>query len=176
MSENSDHSAVDGAHHNAGGFGAWFDSRFRSAPAVYGLIVFTAFITIASDHAVDAWDMLDTAVGTLIVFFIAHVFAHTLTSHGEHGLWRAIRHGIAHASGMLYASIPTTLVLVITGVQGASADDAYISSMWVAVAMLALLGYSAYAKRGAHIIVRLFGAAGTALLGLVIILLEYAIH
>lgn len=154
----------------------WLDARFRTASAIYGLIVFAAFITISSDHAHDAWDMLDTAVWTLIVFFIAHVFAHTLTDHGEHGLGRSLRHAMQHASGMLYAAVPATIVLVVAGIQEAPVDDAYEASMWTTVAVLAVLGYIAYWRRGAHIVIRLLGAVGTAALGLVIVLLEYAIH
>lgn len=154
----------------------WFDNRFRSPAAIYGLIVFAAFITIESDHAHDAWDMLDTAVGTLLVFFIAHVFAHTLTDHGEHGLGSSTRRAIAHSSGMLYAAIPASIVLIVCGLQGSAADDAYAASMWVTVIVLGVLGYVAYWRRGAHPFVRLLGATGTAILGASIVLLEYAIH
>jgi ABC-type Fe2+-enterobactin transport system substrate-binding protein len=154
----------------------WFDTRFRSAAAIYGLIVYAAFITISSDHAADPWDMLDTAAWTLVVFYIAHVFAHTLTDHGEHGFAKAAGQAMRHAAGMLYAAVPATIVLIVCGVQGVSVEAAYVASMWATTAVLAVLGYVAYWRRGAHPVIRLVGAAGTAALGLIIILLEYAIH
>lgn len=160
----------------APGVAGWFDARFRSPAAIYGLIVFAAFVTISSDHAVDAWDILDTAVWTLLVFFLAHVFAHTLTDHGEHGLASASRRAVRHASGMLYAALPAALVLVVCGIQGASADDAYAATVWATTIVLAVLGYVAYWRRGAHLVVRLVGALGTAALGLFIVLLEYLVH
>jgi hypothetical protein len=158
------------------GVARWFDTRFRSAAAIYGLIAFAAFITISSDHAEDPWDMLDTAVWTLLVFYIAHVFAHTLTDHGEHGFAKATRHAMQHAAGMLFAAVPAAIVLVVCGLQGTGVDDAYVASIWATTAVLAVLGYVAYWRRGAHPVVRLVGAAGTAALGLIIVLLEYAIH
>ncbi len=154
----------------------WLDARFRSPAAIYGLIVFAAFLSVDSEHADDVWDMLATAVWTLVIFFIAHVFAHTLTDHGERGLRAATRGAVQHASGMLYAALPASLALVLAGMQGWAVDDAYEASMWVTVAVLAVLGYVAYWRRGAHWSVRLLGALGTAALGVLIILLEYAIH
>ncbi|GAA1940226.1 hypothetical protein GCM10009775_35170 [Microbacterium aoyamense] len=155
---------------------AWLDARFRSPAAIYGLIVFAAFVTISSDHSHDAWGLLNTAVWTLLVFFIAHVFAETLTAHGERGLRASIAHAVAHAAGMLYAAVPGTIVLIVCGINGVSVDDAYEATMWVTWVVLAILGYVAYWRRGAHIAIRLLGALGTAALGLSIVLLEYAVH
>lgn len=154
----------------------WFDARFRNPEAIYGLIVFTAFVTISSDHAVDAWDILDTAAWTLVVFYIAHVFAHTLTDHGKRSLGDAMMHAMRHASGMLYAAIPAALVLVVCGVQGLSAETAYEAATWTTTIVLAVLGYAAYWRRGAHVVTRIIGALATAALGLFIVLLEYAVH
>lgn len=155
---------------------AWFDVRFRSPAAIYGLIVFAAFVTIADDHAESVWEVLLSASTSLIVFFIAHVFAHTLTEHADHGLRHATREGMRHGAGMLYASVPSVLVLVWAGLTGVSIDDAADLSMWSTFIVLGLLGYSAYRRRGARLPVRLLGAFATACLGVFIAILEYAIH
>ncbi len=155
---------------------AWFDVRFRSPAAIYGLIVFAAFVTIADDHATDAWEVLNTSFSTLVVFFIAHVFAHTLTEHGRRGLRGATRSAVRHAAGMLWASLPAILVLGYAGATGMSVDDA---TDWCAVAtfvVLAMLGYHAFRHRGARLIGRIAGAAATATLGLLIVILEAAFH
>lgn len=156
--------------------GHFLDTRLRSPAAIYGLLVFAAFNTIASDHEATAWEVLGTSFGSLIVFFLAHVFAHTLTDHGRHGLRDSIALALQHSGGMLYASIPAALTLAIGASQGMSGDDASDASMWVTLGVLAILGYVAYARRGAHVAVRLLGALGTALLGMCIVLLEYIIH
>jgi len=155
---------------------AWFDVRFRSPAAIYGLIVFTAFVTIAEDHAVDIGDMLATSVASLIIFFIAHVFAHTLTEHSEHGFRAASRHALRHGAGMLYASVPSIAVLVIVDASGGNLGDAVDACMFTTFGVLAILGYHAFQSRRAPIWARLLGALATAMLGLFIVALEYGFH
>ena len=154
----------------------WFDVRFRSPAAIYGLIVFTAFVTIAEDHAESIEDMLATSVASLIVFFIAHVFAHTLTEHSEHGFRSAPRNAVRHGAGMLYASVPSILVLVIAGFSGATVSDGVDYCMFAAFIVLAILGYHAFQSRRAPLLARIFGAFATAMLGLFIVILEYGFH
>ncbi|MFJ4038125.1 hypothetical protein ACIPVB_08555 [Microbacterium sp. NPDC090007] len=155
---------------------AWFDVRFRSPAAIYGLIVFAAFVTIADDHAESVGEVIASATTSLVVFFIAHVFAHTLTEHAAHGLRRATREGMRHGAGMLYASVPSMLVLFCAALTGMSVDDASDLSMWSTFVVLGVLGYFAYARRGARLAMRLVGAFATACLGIFIVLLEYAVH
>jgi len=155
---------------------AWFDVRFRSPAAIYGLIVFTAFVTIAEDHSESVEDMLATSVASLIIFFIAHVFAHTLTEHAEHGFRGATRNALRHGAGMLYASVPPILVLMIVDASGGSLADAVDYCMLATFGVLAILGYHAFQSRKAPIWARLLGALATAMLGLFIVVLEYGFH
>lgn len=155
---------------------AWLDARLRTPAAIYGLLVFQAFIAIDTDEGDSAWEVLGTSIGTLVVFFLAHVFANVLTDHGEHGLRRATVRAVQHASGMLYAALPASLVMTAGGLQGLEMEDVYAQTMWVTLVVLAILGYAAYQRRGAHIVVRIIGALATAALGIFIVLLEYAIH
>ena len=170
------HPASPHAHRPRKGFAHWFDRRFRSSVSIYGLVVYAALITINADHAESVWDILWPAFSTLVVFFIAHTFAHTLTDHGERGLWKATRHAMRHASGMLYAAVPASLVLLIAVFEEASVDDAFRAAIWTTTIVLGLLGFFAYGRRGASVFVRVLGGVGTALLGLIIVLLEYAFH
>ncbi|MFZ8756837.1 hypothetical protein ACO03V_05385 [Microbacterium sp. HMH0099] len=155
---------------------AWVDLRFRSAAAIYGLIVFTAFVVIAEDHAEDVWDVLLTALGTLVVFYIAHVFAQALTSLGDHGFRASALSALQHGSAMLFASVPSTLVLVVGGVTGMPVTEA---TSWCTLAtflVLAILGFHAYHRRGADLPKRFVAAAATATLGLLIVALEAVFH
>lgn len=155
---------------------AWFDVRFRSPAAIYGLIVFTAFVTIAEDHAESIEDMLATSVASLIVFFIAHVFAHTLTEHSQHGFRAALRNAIRHGAGMLYASVPSVIVLVVSDLAGATLEDAVDNCLLTAFIVLAILGYHAFQSRRAPFLGRILGAVATAMLGIFIVILEYGFH
>lgn len=158
------------------GFAAWFDARFRSATAVYGLIVYMAFITISADEAEHPVEMLFDSAVSIIVFFIAHVFAHTLTDHGDMRLSHAIHNAVRHASGMLYTSALPAIVLIGGALTSSPVDDTYEGAVWVSIILLAILGYIAYSKRGSHVLIRLVGAVGTAALGWMIVVLEWLIH
>ena len=154
----------------------WFDTRFRTPAAVYGLIVYTALLMITSDHDEDVSETVWQSFLTLIVFFLAHTFAQTLADHGEHRLRDAVRVAVTHSSGMIYAAIPPTAAMIIAGLAGENADDA---SGWALVAstiVLGFLGWLAYSRSGAPYWARALGAVATALLGGLVALLEYGFH
>ena len=150
--------------------------RFATPAAVYGLILYTVLLAVASDDNPSVGEVLFISVTSLLVFFLAHVFAHTLGDHGELGLRRATVQAIHHSSGMLYASIPPTIVLIVAGLLGQDSDSATDSASVAAIVVLGVLGYFAYAKRTDSVATRLVGAFGTALLGALIMLLDYAVH
>ena len=154
----------------------WFDVRFRTPAAVYGLIVYSALLMITADHDTDVTDVVVSSVATLIVFFIAHVFAYTLADHGKHPLGRATRYALTHSSGMLWAALPPTLAMIIAGASGLQAEEASGYALWATMAVLAFLGYVAYSRTGAGIARRILGATGTALRGAFVAILEYAFH
>jgi len=155
---------------------AWLDVRFRSPAAIYGLIVFTTFVTLADDEAHDVAEVLLNSTSTLVVFFIAHVFAHTLTEHGEHGLRGSTRNAMRHAAGMLYASVPSILALVFGILTHQSVSDAVDNCITAMFVVLAILGYQAFRRRGYRVFGRLMGALATSFLGIVIVILEIAVH
>lgn len=171
-----------------------------TADAVYGAILFSALIAAGSDAeadhagdgipgdelrvriAFDDGDLVDTllvAITTLLVFWIAHVYARTLAGHGRRDgedvrLGESLRRAVAHSNGMLWSAIPATLVLLL-GIAGAL-PDASDWALLVNLVVLGVLGYQALSERGRAIPLRVLGAVATALLGLVIILVKIAVH
>lgn len=154
----------------------WFRDRFGNPSAVYGLIVFSTLMATVSDRYSETWQVLVEAVTSLVIFFIAHVFAHTLAEHGELSLGAAIGSAVRHSAGMLYAAVPSIAVLIAGMVEGYDAEDTVLVALAVAMLVLFVLGYSAYAERGARHAVRWVGAFGTAALGFVIFVLDYLTH
>lgn len=150
--------------------------RFGSPSAIYGLIVYTAAVAAISDQHSQLGEVILQSVYTLVIFFIAHVFAHTLAEHGRLTLPRAIASAVRHSVGMLYSSLPSTIVLLIALSEGWTQDDAVDGALIVAIVMLGILGYSAYARRGSRHIVRWIGAVGTAAIGFLVLVLELATH
>ena len=159
------------------GFGTWVRERLVTPDAVYGLILFSALIGAVDDDNSAALEVLVVAVSSLVIFWGAHVFAGTITVHGaEMRLGVATRHAMAHSMGMLYAAILPTLVLLLGVFHVMSADDAVSLALLVATVILGVLGYSAFAQRRAHVAIRILGAIGTALFGLLMIVLNIAVH
>jgi hypothetical protein len=154
----------------------WFDVRFRTPAAIYGLIVYSALLMITSDEDDGVTETVIGSVATLLVFFLAHAFAQTVSDHGAHPLRRAIAYGFTHSAGMLYAAVPPTIAMVIAGLQGSDASDASEYALWTTMVVLAFLGYIAYTRSGAPQWARIVGALVTALLGAFVALLEYAFH
>ena len=153
----------------------WFDARFRTPVAVYGLIVYTTLINIAAEHT-SVPEFLVTSILSLFVFYVAHVFAHTLADHGEHPLGVATRRAFVHSAGMLYSAVPTTATLLIGAISVDDSEELADMGTNTMFVMLFLLGFSAYTRTGAPIWLRLLGAFGTVLLGFLVVLLEYIAH
>ena len=158
------------------GFRGWLRHIFAGPSAVYGLILYSALIAGVSDDSTDSAEVLLVSLFSLTIFFIAHVFAHTLSDHGELGFRKAFSGGIGPSAGMLYAAIPSTLVLILGATTRMDAEDAVGIALIIANIELGILGYSAYAQRGAGHFVRILGAAGTAFLGFLITVLNYVVH
>ena len=155
----------------------WIRERFATAPAIYGLVVFQVLIAAESDDPdeplimVLVWSLL-----SFVGFYVAHVFAEVVARHGNDPLGVAVRKGFSHSAGMLYAAILPTLALVICVATDTPGGDASDWVLGVGLVVLAFLGYQASAMRYRSIWARLLGGALTALIGFVVILLEYMVH
>ncbi|GAA2084312.1 hypothetical protein GCM10009840_21340 [Pseudolysinimonas kribbensis] len=177
--------------------------RVVTADAVYGTILYAALIAVSAayEHAgdgvpgdqpnvqgdlalltpasVDFLQVLEWSVTTLIVFWIAHVYARTIAGHGmrsgeDRRLGVSFRHALAHSNGMLWSAIPATVVVLLgaAGVLPDAADWALV----VNVLVLGVLGYQSLSERRRPVPLRILGGVVTALLGLAIILLDIAMH
>ena len=153
--------------------------------AVNGVILVAGMVVIVSSADGASWDVLVKVAATVAVFWASHVFAGLVAHLGdEHAgdpsggvrLFSAARYSLAHSWGMLAAALVPVSVLML-GATGVIADERAIwGSLWVAVAMLALLGYLEVAPWLRSVWQRIVGAAITAALGVLLILLKAAVH
>ena len=175
--------------------------RVVTADAVYGTILFAALIAVSSDaenagdglpgdqsgvhvtiqpgEQVDVLQVLLVSLGTLLVFWIAHVYARTIAGHGvrqgeDVRLGASFRRALAHSNGMLWSAIPATVVLIL-GIVGVL-PDAPDWSLMVNIVVLGFLGYQALSERRRAVPIRILGGVVTALLGLIIIIIDIAVH
>ncbi len=175
--------------------------RFVTPEAVYGLVLYAAIVAAASDEAENATDhdgaalvwndatiTISDAAGVLIwvvlsmiVFWGAHVFAHAVAGHG-------VRDGkpvtVAHAtklafhrsSGMLYAPILPTIALLAGALAIIPDAIAIEATLWISVGVLGVLGFLAFVAKRSSWIVSVLGGLATAVLGLLIILINAVMH
>ncbi len=112
--------------------------------------MYTTLITGVSDTASETWQVVLLSIASLLVFFLAHVFSYTLSAHGRLPFAEAVAHGLRQSTGMLYAALPSTAVLVLGTTEGYDAEGVAGLAILVAMVVLFMLGYSAYARRGVH--------------------------
>jgi hypothetical protein len=171
--------------------------RLVTPDAVYGTVLFAALIAtsseadpdsdgipgvetgvhleIATQDRLDLVEVLLVSVTTLLVFWVAHVYARTIARHGrDTGFRDALREAIGHSNGMLWSAIPATLILVL-GVIGI-VPDAVDWALLVNVLVLGFLGYQSLSERGRPVWRRIIAGVLTAVLGVVIILIKVAVH
>jgi hypothetical protein len=155
--------------------------RFVTEDTVYGTILYSALIATVSTDGDDALDVLVISALSLIVFWAAHIYAGTIASHGvkdgeEVSLRSAFANSVRRSNGMLYAAILPSIVLLLGVVHVVSYEHSVDYSLWVNIVLLAVLGYLAFAERRARIIIRILGALGSAFFGLLMIVLNTAVH
>jgi hypothetical protein len=163
------------------GFRTWLDARFVSASAVYGTILYSALIAVVSTDDDTSLSVLFYSLLSLVIFWAAHIYAGTVANHGvkngtEIGLRAAFRMAVAESSGMLWAAILPSVALILGGFGLLSYDVSVVVALWIAVVVLGVLGFLAFAQRRSRIVIRILGAIGTALFGLVMIVLNTAVH
>ena len=156
---------------------ARFAKHLASGEGVYGLILVSGLVATASGTGASSLRVLLFVIVTLSVFWLAHVYSNAVGSHGSVGedgtpqpLRAVIRHSLRESRGMLLAAVPPAIALLLGAVGILQDRTAGWLAMWVCVAILAVLGYQSYRRRGAALHVRLIGALVTASFGLIIII------
>jgi hypothetical protein len=159
------------------GFWHWVGARFVTIDAIYGLILYAALIAATSDTDSHSDSVLFFSIFSLLIFWGAHIYAGTIVNHAANTpLGTAIWTAMKHSSGMLWASIPPSIPLLV-GISHAIPDDVAVDcALLVATIMLGALGFVAFSRRKAPMVTRIFGSIGAALFGVLVIALNAAVH
>jgi len=168
------------------------DSRFHSGlwrhwgtpAAIYGTIVYASVVAAASaadDDQASAVRLLLFSVVSIIVFWLAHVYSTALGFQGdaaraEDRVRDSLRHALDESGGMLEAAIIPSVPLLLAALGLLPPDFGVALALWLAVLMLALLGYSVFRRRGRPVLIGLAGALVTGSFGVVVILLKSALQ
>lgn len=147
---------------------------------VYGVVLVTALIAIGEEQETD-FDVLLFVVGTVFVFWLAHLYAgvvatDTTTAGAALPMWTKVRRAARHTGGLLLSVVPPTLFLW-AGVLGILPEaEAYIASLLCGIVVLGLIGYLNAARNRRPWWVRILATVTTSMFGVVVVLLDIAVH
>jgi hypothetical protein len=146
--------------------------------AVYGLILATSVIAVSHD-ASDAGPVALAVLGTAVVFWLGHVYAHLLgrgVSEARGPTRAEIARALREHWSLVAVVVPLVLVLGL-GVIGAIPDRAAIvAATAIALVELAAAGGYAARTRGAGLRGTVISAAIALALGLLVVLLKVLVH
>ncbi|WP_404429794.1 hypothetical protein LG299_10050 [Microbacterium lacus] len=155
-------------------------NSFGSEEGVYGVILVAGLIVVTGAENATAWSVFLAVVGTVLVFWAAHVYAGTVSRHGfgdgTTGLRKAFRDALHHSWGLLVSALIPACILLLGTSHIVSDPVAIWLALWTCVAVLAVLGFVAFTRRSSPWWVRLLGSLATAGFGMLMILLKAALH
>ena len=156
-------------------------TTFVTEESVYGVILVSGIIVAVGGHGESAWRLFWTVVGTVIVFWAAHVYAGTVARHGlddTHlvGLREAFRHSFRRSLGLLASALIPSFILLLGATRAIPDAYAIWAALWAGVVVLAVLGWIAFSRRKASWPIRVAGSLGTAAFGIAMIVLKSIIH
>ena len=158
-----------------------FLGGFVTEASVYGTILVSGMIVVAGGYGATSWQTFLGVIGTVIVFWAAHVYAGALVEYGvnkaeDPSMGTAVRLSLRHSLGFLTSAVPPSSVLLLGALRAVPDDVAVWIALWLGVVILGALGYSAFALRGSPWPIRILGCVGTAGLGVAMILLKVVVH
>lgn len=156
-------------------------ASFATEQSVYGVILVSGMIVVSATHDSTSWEVFWTVVVTVIVFWLAHVYAGTVAHHGLDqgrvlGIRESFSEAVTHSWGLLASALIPSFILLLGATEAVPDYVAIWMALWAGVLVLAILGYIAFARRGASWPVRVLGALTTAGFGLVMMVLKALVH
>ncbi len=146
--------------------------------ALIGTVVSAAVIAYGAGHVDSIGQLCIAIVGTVIVYWLAHLHAVTLArslAHREHPL-AAIRVALAETWPIAGAALVPLVILVLADLVDGDLLRASWVALWATVALLAIYSYVAGLRAGLSLWGRLAGTAAGAGIGVLVALLKVALH
>ncbi|MGR0221049.1 hypothetical protein [Agromyces sp. ZXT2-6] len=156
-------------------------ASFVTEESVYGVILVSGMIVLAGGHGDSSWTTFWTVLVTVLVFWAAHLYAGTVAHHGmdDHrtvGLREAFRISFRRSLGLLVSALIPSFILLLGATRAVPDSLALWSALWAGVIVLAVLGFIAFRRRGASMLMQVLGSLATAGFGLAMMLLKAFVH
>ncbi len=143
---------------------------------IYGTIITTAVMVVADDNESD-FDVFFVVLASTIIVWIAHTFSE-LVAGGPRAsdvpvpARVVLRHAFEHSLGLLTAAV-LPLIFLLLGALGAFDEYiAYYLALAASLLSLGVVGWLSIQRRGYRWPVRLAGALGTMLVGVLVVILK----
>lgn len=146
--------------------------------AITGTVVCAAAIAYAGDRIDSVAQLTAVILGTVAVYWIAHLHAFTIGSaltHRHHPV-AAFRQALRETWPIAGASVVPLAVLLVSSLLGADLRAAAWAALIATIALLAGYSYIAGVRGGLDTGGRIASAAAGAVVGLLVVLLKVALH
>jgi hypothetical protein len=146
--------------------------------AITGTVVCAAAIAYGAGHVDSTGELCLVILGTIAVYWLAHLHAVTLGSsltHRHHPV-AAFRHALAATAPIVGASVLPLVVLLICRLAGAGLRTSAWAALIATIALLTIYSYLAGARGGLDLGGRIASAGAGAVLGMLVALLKLALH
>ena len=160
--------------------GATPDVALITEESIYGTVLVGGMIVATGPLQATSWETFLAVVGTVIVFWAAHMYAGVIARRGRSvdsmGLGTAIRRSFRNSLGFLTSALPPCVILLLGATQVVPDALAIWTALWLGVVILGVIGFRVFAQRSDSWGVRILGCLGTAAFGLAMIVLKAVIH
>ena len=146
--------------------------------AITGTVVCAAVIAYGAGHVDSTAQLCAAIIGTVVVYWLAHLHAETLGSsltHRHHPM-AALKDALSASVPILGASVLPLVVLVLSELAGADLKTAAWIALVATIGLLTTYSYLAGARGGLDMKGRTASAAAGAALGILVALLKVALH
>lgn len=146
--------------------------------AITGTVVCAAAIAYAAGHVSSTAELSRVILGTIAVYWVAHLHAITLgraLTHRHHPT-AAFRHALVETLPIAGASVVPLAVLLLTALVGVELRVAAWVALVATIALLTAYSYLAGARGGLSIGGRIASAGAGAGVGLLVVALKVGLH
>lgn len=148
--------------------------------SIYGLILVSGMIVVSNSVVGTSLNALMTVAVTVVVFYLAHVYAGTLArlaAEEGHGVLSISIRAAAHDSrGLLLVALLPLAVLGFGVTRVIDDETAIWTALAIDVLLLGVLGWLAVARWNPHVWARLTSAVVTASFGAIVMALKALVH
>ena len=146
--------------------------------AITGTVVCAAAIAYAAGHVDSTLELSAAILGTVAVYWLAHLHAMTLGSsltHRHHPV-AAFRHALTATAPIVGASVLPLVVLLVSRLAGVELRTAAWVALIATIGLLTCYSYVAGARGGLELGGRIASACAGAGLGVLVALLKLGLH